>query len=203
MPKRLVALLVVSSLCILALLVALVYAVALSFKSVLAATTIAPLSFRIAASVALVVGAIVLYAVKKSRYQFVYGLLEVAVGLVSNWRSLEGWPHPLAGPGPANSVFGQLAVLGAGVYLIGRGLSNVFDGFHRLLPVTWSMAKTWFKEGYDQPTNIPVPKRLLKYHIAGIKAALDDPTLTPSRIDELRDELRVATARYDKEVLGH
>jgi|SRR5271163_3034797 len=101
MPKRLVLFLLVSSLCLLAVLVGAMYALALFLEAITTSTTFNAFSIRIALSSVFVVGAILLYAEKKSRTQFVYGLAEVALGLVANWGSLAtAWSHPVTDPSP-------------------------------------------------------------------------------------------------------
>jgi len=174
MPRRLILLLFVSSLALLAILVGAVNMVGVFIEGITTSVPLNSRSVRIALSGAFVVGAVVLYALKKSRAQFAYGLAEIAVGLVANWRSLDTWSHPVTSPGRLNILFARLAILGAGIYLISRGISNVLDGFAKLFPIPWSNAtlehfKQVFKEGYNAPPNIPIPKSLLKYQIAGTK----------------------------------
>jgi len=68
------------------------------------------------------------------------------------------------------------------------------------------------KQDGNEPTNIHVPKILLKYQIAGTKTALaareeeleaalqadKDPKLIENQINELREELRIANEGYEK-----
>jgi hypothetical protein len=215
MPKWFALVLLVLLLSVLALLVWALYVASLILDYITISAAFSQLSVRIAFSGAFVVVAIILHALKKSRLQVVYGLFQVAFGLVSNWLSLDSWSHLLTGSGPPKILYAQLVIVGVGTYAIGRGLSNVFDGFNRIFP--WSAVVTSFKIGYNQPTNVRVPKILLKYQIDGTKAALaareedltaasqagKDTKLIKSQIDELRKELEVANERYQKEVLKH
>src|SRR6202043_3753841 len=137
MPKRLVLLLSASTLIVLATLVGGVYAIAILVESVTISPTLSPVSVRIALSGAFLAGAVLLYVAKNSRYQFGYGLLEVAVGLVFNWQSLDSWFHPAVGTVHTNSLYARLTIIAAGTYLISRGISNVIDGFFRFFPVSW------------------------------------------------------------------
>src|SRR5450759_2766380 len=82
MPKSLVLLLSASTLLLLAALVGGVYAIAVFVESVKISPTLSPVSVRIALSGTFLAGAVLLYVAKNSRYQFGYGLLEVAVGIV-------------------------------------------------------------------------------------------------------------------------
>jgi hypothetical protein len=214
MPKRLILLLVVSSLALLAVLVGAVYMFVVFIEGAASATPLDGRSIRIALSTAFVLGAALLYALKKSRAQFAYGLVEIAVGLVANWQSLDAWSNPALNQGGKNIFFARLAIIGAGIYLISRGLSNVVDGFVKLLPISWASVKQLFMEGYNQPTGIPVPTRLLKYQIAGITEALAnkqteldaalrtgaDNAPINADIEQLREELRIANERFELEV---
>jgi hypothetical protein len=180
-----ISILLVSSLSILAFLVGMVYALAFLIGSILTSTTFSPLSIHIALSSMCVVGAIFLYGVKKSRYQSAYGLLEVAVGLVANWGSLDSWSHPVTDPRLLNILYARITILAIGIYLIERGIADVLDGFERLFPLQWpdvtSALISAFKRGYAAPTNIPVPKILLqRSEIARIKTILASQELDVS-----------------------
>src|SRR6185437_10879826 len=220
MPKGLLSILIVSSLALLTIMVGAVYSFVVFVEGITATTALNSHSVRIALSCAFVVGAIFLYAVKNSRAQFAYGLAEVAVGLVANWQSLNNWFHPGTSPQLMNILFARLAILGGGIYLIGRGVANVIDGFNRLLPFDWKSAwrssKEAYVKGYNAPTGVPVPKILLKREVdrlttelaareqelAAALASAQDPQPTQSRIEELREELRAATEQYEERPLG-
>ena len=225
MPKRAVLVLVVCSVGILGVLVGAVYALAIFVESVVLSVTINPISIRIALSCVFVAAALVLHLVKNSRGQFLYGILEVAVGLVVNWQSLDTWFHPAGGQDMANVIYGRLVVLAAGTYAIGRGISNVAEGYERFFPNLWpkiraaltpTQIREWFVEGYHQP-RVHLPTKQLKFHIwwlqdqiaalekkleAAVKAGRDT-RLLQKRITLSRDELTMTTERFEKEVLGN
>ncbi len=124
---------------------------------------------KVVVSAAILLGAVGLYALKESRYQPVLGLAEIAVGLVANWRSLSGLTHQ-ANLDITNALIARVAVLGGGMYLIGRGINNVLDGVKKIVNLSWlqigSVIKNSWREGYDAPTGIPIPKRQLNRQIS-------------------------------------
>jgi hypothetical protein len=225
LPKRAIVILVVSSAGILAALVGAVYALSIFVESITLSVTFNPLSVRIALSCVFVAAALILYSIKKSRGQFVYGMLEAAVGLVANWQSLDSWFHPAGGPGMANVIYSRLVVLAAGTYAIGRGISNAVEGFERFFPNLWPKVRAElalvnlrknFVEGYYAP-RLDVPTKQLQFQMwtaedkiaklekklrAAVKARRDTKLLQ-RKMDLCREELRIATERYEKEVLGH
>lgn len=150
LPIRAVLVLVSASVGILAALVGGVYALVLFAESLTRSGSPSHLSVGIALSGAFLVGALLLYAIKHSRYQFAYGMLEVAVGLVSNWGSLDIWFHP-PGPGMVNVIYARLTILAAGTYLMVRGVINVVQGFPKLFPVSWTLVRDAWLTGWDQP----------------------------------------------------
>lgn len=115
---------------ILAVLVGAAYGFLQLIVSGLTASALRRPLVKVAISALLLAGAIVLYAIKKSSAQPLYGLTEVAVGLVANWYSLEGLAKQIAtaDQDASGSAFTRLAVLGGGMYLIGRGIANVVEG---------------------------------------------------------------------------
>jgi hypothetical protein len=115
-------------------------------------------STRLGVSAAILIGAIALYAVKRSRAQVLYGLGEVAVGLVANWRSLDAFMPPNTVPN--NALFARLTILAGGLYLIGRGIANLFDGMHKILPISWAEIRGAFQKGYHAPTGISLQVRV-------------------------------------------
>mgnify|MGYP000901927069 CR=1 FL=1 len=114
---------------VLSILVCAVLGVWWLVRFVLAEQVIADPKIRAAITFALLGVATILYMIKK-RAQWVYGLAEVAVGLVANWNSLAAIAQQSASG--SGSVFGRLAVLAGGVYLLGRGVANVDEGFRRI-----------------------------------------------------------------------
>jgi hypothetical protein len=112
----------------LAALVALIYGVVILFDRTITADTLRIPAVKISVSVTVLAGAILLYMVKVSAAQFVYGLAEIAVGLVANWRSLESLARQLASPGNEDPLFARFAVIAGGMYLIGRGVANFVEG---------------------------------------------------------------------------
>lgn len=121
---------------------------------------------RLGVSALILIGAVALYAVKESRAQVFYGLGEVAVGLVANWRSLDAFlPGNLV---PTNTLF-RLTVLAGGLYLIGRGIGNVVDGVRKIFPISWADLRGAFKKGYDESpgvslqSHVRVPRSLKQY----------------------------------------
>jgi hypothetical protein len=90
---------VVTSLVAAAVMVGALYMIVVFVEGLANPTSLKPLSIRIALSCAFVVGAILIYALKNSRSQFAYGLAEIAIGLMVNWRSLDSWFHPTTGSG--------------------------------------------------------------------------------------------------------
>jgi hypothetical protein len=117
---------------ILSILTAVIYGLVVLLDKALTPATLQTLRVKIAVSVTILVGAIVLYLVKVSVGQFLYGLAEIAAGLVANWRSLEGLASQLADPKGTDPLFARLAVLAGGLYLIGRGIANFAEGMKRL-----------------------------------------------------------------------
>lgn len=133
---------------------------------------------KVALSTVMVLTAVGLYILKGSRGQALYGLAEIAGGLVVNWRALDGLAHQAP-----NTTFVRLTILIGGLYLIGRGITDLFEGLQRFLPDsaknsgflrTLIMA---FKDGYDKPVNLPIPKTLVDYYRA------KDPSLTKKTTD--------------------
>jgi hypothetical protein len=118
---------------VLVVLIVGVYGIVVLLDRTVTAETLQSTSVKLAVSVAMLVGAILLYMVKVSSAQFVYGLAEIAVGLVANWRSLESLSRQLAMPKGEDPLFARLAVLAGGLYLIGRGVANFSDGMSRLM----------------------------------------------------------------------
>ena len=112
---------------------------------------------KVATSAAIFLGAIGLYLLKTSRFQAVYGLLEMAVGLVTNWKALDS----ITNSSQANTLFARLAVLGGGVYLIGRGMNNLFDGVKKAIPLKWEHIVQAYKEGYARDTGVAIPQSLI------------------------------------------
>src|SRR5229473_1438337 len=214
MPKRLVLLLSASTLLLLAALVGGVYAIAVFVESVTISPTLSDVSLRIALSGAFLAGAVLLYVAKNSRYQFGYGLLEVAVGLVFNWQSLDSWFHSAVGTVHANFLYARLTIIVAGTYLMSRGISNVIDGFLRFFPVSWHqlfptsikklMSDAWV-EGYYKPYNAQTKN--LKWQIISAQSDIDkrekklktaiktgkDTKSLQRQLDLLREGLRIAT----------
>ena len=118
----------VLALVILAALIALIYGIVVLLDRTLTADTLRDPAVKIAVSVTVLAGAILLYMVKISAAQYVYGLAEIAVGLVANWRSLESLARQLADPGNEDPLFARFAVIAGGMYLIGRGVANFVEG---------------------------------------------------------------------------
>jgi hypothetical protein len=213
LPIKAILVLVSASIGILAAFVGAVYALVLFVESCTSSATFSPLSVRIALNGAFLVGALLLYAIKHSRYQFAYGILEVAVGLVSNWGSLSVWFHP-AGPGVVNVIYARLTILAVGTYLMGRGVTNVVKGFHTFFPVSWPLVRDAWLRGWYTPRNVRTKD--LKRQIAFTQSRIDklekklqvviqageDAKPIQKRIDLMREELQIATERYEKEVLG-
>jgi hypothetical protein len=137
----------VGILIILAALTGGIYGLVVLLDRTLTAATLQSLPVKLAVSATLLVGAILLYMVKVSSAQYLYGLTEIAVGLVANWRSLEGLAHQLASPTVENPLFARLAVLAGGLYLIGRGVANFAEGMRRLV------AKRKLAQGPDKLTS--------------------------------------------------
>jgi hypothetical protein len=225
LPKSAILILTAYCLGILAVVVGAVYGLAILVEGLTLSVTLNPLSVRIALSCVFVAVAVFSYLIKKSRGQFVYGMLEVAIGLVANWQSLDTWFHPEGGPGTANVIYSRFVVLTAGTYAIGRGISNVADGFERFFPNLWpkvraelaplKLYETYMKAYYKPMLDVPTAK--LKFHICTVQdriAALEkkqgaavkagrDPKAIQWKIGLLNEELKIVTERYEKEVLGH
>jgi hypothetical protein len=223
-PKRAVLILAASFVGIFATVVGAVYALAIFIESIVLSVSVNPISVRIALSGVFVAAALFLYAIKNSRGQFLYGMLEVAVGLVANWQSLDTWFHPVGGADMANVIYSRFVVFAAGTYAIGRGISNAVEGFERFFPNLWpkvrkelapgNLLKTYV-EGYYKP-RLNVPTKYLRFQILSAQdqiAALEKKLeaavkakrkvkLIERKLELSREELKVATARYEKEVLG-
>jgi hypothetical protein len=122
----------ISALVILATLTAGVYGLAVLLDRTLTPQTLQALPVKLAVSATILVGGILLYMIKVSSGQFLYGLAEIAVGLVANWRSLDSLARLLADPKGADPLYARVAVLAGGLYLIGRGIANFVEGMKRL-----------------------------------------------------------------------
>src|ERR1700688_2747303 len=120
---------------VLAILIGILYGVVVLLDKPLTAKALGSPLIKIAICVAMNLIGMAVYRLKASRFQIIYGLGEVAIGLMANWRTLDVLSHQLANPNTANTLFTRLAILGAGVYLIGRGISNAADGFRKLVPI--------------------------------------------------------------------
>jgi hypothetical protein len=225
MPFRLVVILACVSAILLAASVGGIYALALLIKGVATPTAVSPLSVRIALSCVFLALAIVLYVVKTSRYQFAYGFVEVAVGLVVNWQSLDSWFHPAPGGGAIHLIWARIAVLVGGTYLISRGVSNAIEGFLKFFPATmWEQItipkfRRIFADGmtraYYRPNEV-VPTKHLRARISIMQddiARLEEQLAVESKAGKdsgpitetlalLRPQLQALIARYEKEVTG-
>ncbi len=224
MNTRLKLILTAASGILLTALVGSVYAFAVFLRGIGRPNSLNPLSVRIALSCAFLAGALILYLVKKSKYQYAYGLLEVAVGLVSNWQSLDNWFHPTAGSGAFQILYARLAIIAAGTYLISRGISNAIEGFVKFFdPAFWSKIKpklSWadIKEGiantaiegaYSSPLGVKTKHLKWKYLIIRdqieswerkkqeAESAGKDAHLIEKRLVLLREQLRVVSERYE------
>ena len=98
-------------------------------------------------------------------------------------------------------------------------VTNVIDGFNRLLPFDWRSAwrssKEAYRKGYNAPTHVPVPKRLLKREIdrltgelaareqelAAALAAGQNSQPIRGQVEELRETLRTATEQYERRLI--
>ncbi len=134
LPIRAVLILLVSIAGLLVALVGAIYALGLFIESIAVSATPNPVSVRIALSCVFVVFALALYTAKNSRLQFLYGLLEIAVGLVANWRSLDSWFQPVGGQSLPDVMWARLLLIGAGTYAIGRGHLECRGGLCKILP---------------------------------------------------------------------
>lgn len=119
------------SLAILAALVAGMYGSVVLLDQTLTAKSLQTVPAKLVVSAFLLIGAIILYRIKMSSFQSVYGLIEIAAGLVVNWRSLESLARQLAGPMKEDPLFARLAALVGGLYLIGRGVANFAEGIKK------------------------------------------------------------------------
>ncbi|HEY0427635.1 MAG TPA: hypothetical protein VGC76_07610 [Pyrinomonadaceae bacterium] len=130
---------------------------------------------KLGVSAAILIGAIGLYAVKESRGQILYGLGEMAVGLVANWRSLDAFmPENEV---PTNALFVRLTILAGGLYLIVRGITNVVDGVRKIFPISWAELRGVFKKGYNEPTDVRVPRLLKQFWLETWRARASAITL--------------------------
>jgi hypothetical protein len=150
------------ALTVLAMLIGILYGIVVLLNEPLAATTLSNPLVKIAVCVAMTLGAIGLYVLKVSRVQVIFGLVEVAIGLVVNWHTLDSLSHQLSSSSAPNSLFERLALLGAGVYLIGRGIGNFMDGFRKVTGMSWSILRAAAVEGYNRPPRIPIPRILFE-----------------------------------------
>jgi hypothetical protein len=226
MPFRLVLILSAVSLVLLAASVGGVYALALLIEGLASPTTVSPISVRIALSCAFLALALVLYIVKKTRYQFAYGFVEVAIGLVANWQSLDSWFHPASSTtGVIHIIWARMAILAGGTYLISKGISNAIEGFLKFFPASvWQqipvpnlgqvfsdgMTKACYQPTEGVPTkhlriNILIVQRniekLEKKLAARLKVGKNTDAISET-LPLLRAQLQTLMTRYETEVVG-
>lgn len=207
--------LIACSIGLLASLVGGVFALVIFLASVTARIDFSPFAVRLALSGAFLAGAFVLYAIKKSRAQFVYGMLEVAVGLVSNWLSLDNWFHPTSIPGEVNVIYARLAILFAGIYIIVRGVTNAVEGFDRLFPGAWPLVrdglrparlrKIYAEAGQAPEIQVGTAEALiakLEKKLAAAVGARKDTRSIQTQLEYMREQLRTVKQAQEKEFPG-
>ncbi len=207
---------------LLAVFVGAIYALAVFVESVAFSTNLSALSVRIALSSVFVAFALILYVLKKSRGQFVCGMLEVACGIVANWQTLDNWFHPANSAALGDMIYARLILIGGGTYAISRGVTNVAEGLEKFFPKLWPLLRAQlspahlrevYLRGAYKP-RLDVPTDQLKFQIWSNKDRLvkvqkefdkavrkgRNTRLLQIKLDLIREEMKIATERYQREV---